>query len=283
MADLTPANDMTLPLGLPVSRRQKIRKILLKLSLVLTVLGPLLFIIAALGAKLGLWGWQFGLGVLSIKVGPPLLMLGAIIGLVALVAAILIKPKKGIIIAVIGIAIPGFALGRLGAMKATVAELPFIHDVTTDTQNPPAFGTAVMTERAKVEDVNTADYIGKKAPAKTADGKPTQKLVSVLQTKAYPEIRPLVLSETKDVVFGEALATAKSMGWAIKEEDLAAGRIDATDTTFWYGFEDDITIRLRESEGGGTIIDVRSLSRVGGSDLGKNADRVGEFLERLAQ
>ena len=62
-----------------------------------------------------------------------------------------------------------------------------------------------------------------------------------------------------------------------------SGRIDATDTTFWYGFKDDITIRLRDSEGGGTIVDVRSLSRVGGSDLGKNAARIGEFLDRLGE
>jgi uncharacterized protein (DUF1499 family) len=91
------------------------------------------------------------------------------------------------------------------------------------------------------------------------------------------------LSDPKDVVFGEALATAKSMGWKIKEENLEEGRIDATDTTFWYGFDDDVTIRLRDGKGGGTIVDVRSLSRIGGSDLGKNADRVGKFLERLAK
>ena len=73
------------------------------------------------------------------------------------------------------------------------------------------------------------------------------------------------------------------MGWKIKEEDVSAGRIDATDTTFWYGFEDDVAIRLRASEGGGTIVDVRSLSRVGMSDLGKNAARITEFLEQLAE
>jgi len=165
---------------------------------------------------------------------------------------------------------------------AKVAKLPFIHDVTTDTQNPPVFGDFITKER-EVENANSAEYIGKKAPVTAADGTKSEKLVSALQTKAYPAIRPLILNEPKDVVFGEALATVKAMGWKIKEEDLETGRIDATDTTFWYGFKDDVTIRLRDSEGGGTIVDVRSLSRVGGSDLGKNAERVGEFLERLAQ
>jgi uncharacterized protein (DUF1499 family) len=93
----------------------------------------------------------------------------------------------------------------------------------------------------------------------------------------------LVLSDNEEVVFGRAEQLAKDMGWAIKEADLESGRIDATDTTFWYGFKDDVTIRLRPAAGGGTRVDVRSVSRVGGSDLGANAKRVGEFLDALAR
>lgn len=282
MADLTPANDVGPTVKVAGARRAAARKILLKVSLALTVIGPLIFIGAALGAKLGLWGWQFGLMTLSFKVGPLVLIIGAVVALLALLAACFIKPRKGIVIALIGLLVPLLAFGKLAQTKAKAGKLPLIHDVTTDTQNPPVFGNFIMKER-DVGNANTADYIGKKAPAKASDGTPTQKLVSALQTKAYPEIRPLVLSETKDVVFGEALATVKAMGWKIKEENLEEGRIDATDTTFWYGFEDDVTIRLRDSEGGGTIVDVRSLSRVGMSDLGKNAARIGEFLERLGE
>lgn len=280
MADLTPANDPIVNQG--GTKRYGFRKLLLKLSLALTILAPLLFVFAALGAKLGLWGWKFGLGTLTTKVGPLVLMLGAAVAVLALLAAVLIKPRKGILIAAIGLLVPLLAFGKLAKTKSTVAKLPFIHDITTDTQDPPAFGKVVMTERAAVEGVNTADYIGKKAPAKTADGTATEMLVSALQTKAYPEIRPLILNDSKEVVYGEVLATVKAMGWEIKRNDLGMGLIDATDTTFWYGFQDDITIRLRASEGGGTIVDVRSLSRVGGSDIGKNAARIREFLERLS-
>lgn len=282
MADLTPANDVGPDVKVPGAKRRRVRNILLKISLALTIIGPLIFVVAALGAKLGLWGWQFGLLILSFKIGPLVLLIGAVISFLALLAAVLVNPRKGIVIAVIGLVVPGLAFGKLMQTKGKAASLPFIHDVTTDTQNPPAFGDFITKER-EVENANSADYIGKKAPVTAADGTKSEKLVSALQTKAYPAIRPLVLNEPKDVVFGEALATAKSMGWDIKEEDLDAGRIDATDTTFWYGFEDDITIRLRPSEGGGTIVDVRSLSRVGGSDLGKNAARVGAFLERLGE
>ena len=287
MADPTPANDTGPELALETgetavkergAKRRRLRRILLKLCLALTLLAPVLFMVAALGAKIGLWGWEFGLGTLTAKLGPLVLILGCVVALLSLLAAILVKPRKGIVIAVIGLLVPLLAFAKLGQTQSTVATLPFIHDVTTDTQDPPIFGKVVLAERAATKGVNTADYKGKMAPVTNRDGTKTKTLVAALQTKAYPQIRPIIINETQEVAFGEALATAKSMGWKIKEEDLAAGRIDATDTTFWYGFKDDITIRLRKSEGGGTLVDVRSLSRVGGSDLGKNAKRIEAFL-----
>jgi len=292
MADLTPknipvsepANDIAILPKASGEKRRALRRWVNRLTWVFIILAPLIFAIAAIGHKLGVFDLGFAFGTLNTKIGPLMLIVCGVMGLASLLGAFIVRPRKGLVPAILGIAIMVFAFGKLSTTKKAVYEkLPFIHDVTTDTQDPPVFGEVVMAERAKVEGVNTADYVGKMAPV-FKDEKPAgEKLVSALQTKAFPEIRPLVLSETKDVVFGEAMATAKSMGWKIKEEDLAAGRIDATDTTFWYGFDDDITIRLRDGKGGGTIVDVRSLSRVGGSDLGKNADRIGEFLERLAE
>jgi len=291
MADLKPANDMgpesiaeaaKTAVKEPGAKRRKLRGILLKLSLALTILGPFIFIIAALGAKLGLWGWPFGLLTLSTKVGPMVLILGLVVAVLAMLSAFLVKPRKGVIIAVIGLLVPVLAFAKLGHARSTVAKLPFIHDITTDTQNPPVFGEVVLAERAATKGVNTADYKGKMAPVTNDDGSKTETLVAALQTKAYPQIRPVIINETPEDAFSKALETAKSMGWTIKEEDQATGRIDATDTTFWYGFKDDVAIRLRKSEGGGTLVDVRSLSRVGGSDLGKNAARIEAFLDSLS-
>jgi len=291
MADLTPANDTSPELGLetakptvkaPGAKRRKIRSVLLKLSLALTILGPTIFIVAALGAKLGLWGWPFGLLTLSTKVGPMVLILGLVVAVLAMLSAFIIQPRKGIVIALVGLLVPAFGLGKLVKTKSKGESLPAIHDITTNTQDPPIFGDVILAERATLKGVNTADYKGKMASVRAKDGTESKTLVAALQTKAYPQIRPIIINETKAVAFGQALATAKSMGWTIKEEDQEAGRIDATDTTFWYGFEDDITIRLRKSEGGGTLVDVRSLSRVGISDLGKNAARIEAFLDSLS-
>ena len=280
MADLIPANDASVPAG---RKRRLARKWLNWLTLVVAILAPLTFIVAAIGYKLGLLSLGLSLLTLTFKVGPLLLLVSLVLALASFVMAWVVQPRKGFVVAGIAALISVFGGLKIANIRATGAELPIIHDITTDTQNPPVFGEVILAERAAAEGVNSVEYKGKKAPVKSADGTYSEKLVSALQTKAYPQIRPLVLSEKQDVVFGRALATAKSMGWKIKEEDVSAGRIDATDTTFWYGFEDDVAIRLRASEGGGTIVDVRSLSRVGMSDLGKNAARITEFLEQLAE
>jgi len=259
-------------------KRQKIRKWILRLALVLMVLGPLTFILAAFGAKLGLWGWKFGLLTLSFKIGP-LILLGSLgVGVISLLLAFYIKPRKGFANAALAILIPVIGLGQLKATQKKAGSLPFIHDITTNTQDVPTFTDVILSERAKVQGVNTVDYVGKK-------DKPDGKLVSVLQSQAeaYADIRPLILSDTPEVVFGQAKAAIRQMGWALKSEDVKTGLIEATETTFWYGFEDDIVVRLRPSEGGGTVLDVRSISRIGGSDIGANAERIRKFLKLMGK
>ena len=262
-------------------KRRRLRKWILNLSLALTIIGPLIFAVAAIGYKIGIFSLGTALGTLTRELGPKVLMLGVLVAAMALLFAIIIKPRKGIAIGLVGLVIPLFGLIQLGKVKSTVETLPFIHDVSTDTQDVPMFTDIIMKERDQVKGVNPADYIGKMAPARDAKGEPTQKLVSVLQTKAYPDIRSVVVEEPVDTVFNKAQSVAKDMGWDIKTTDRDLGIVEATHTTFWYGFEDDVIIRLRPSEGGGTLVDMRSLSRIGGSDLGKNAERIREFMQAI--
>jgi uncharacterized protein (DUF1499 family) len=83
-------------------------------------------------------------------------------------------------------------------------------------------------------------------------------------------------------MFKRAEATARAMGWEIVAAEPGEGRIEATDTTMWFGFKDDIVIRI-VPEGEGSRLDIRSMSRVGKSDLGKNADRIRKFLAALKE
>src|SRR5207237_3453093 len=101
------------------------------------------------------------------------------------------------------------------------------------------------------------------------------------QRTGYPDIAPLLLDRPPAQVFAAAERSARAMGWDIAAAVPEEGRIEATDTTLLFGFKDDVVIRVAPNAGG-TRVDVRSLSRVGGSDVGVNATRVRSFLQRLA-
>lgn len=101
-----------------------------------------------------------------------------------------------------------------------------------------------------------------------------------MQRAGYPDIAPITLPSPREQVFDRALAAAQEQEWQIVTADKSTGRIEATDTTSWFGFKDDIAIRLT-AWGSGTRVDVRSVSRVGRNDTGTNARRIRRYLERL--
>jgi uncharacterized protein (DUF1499 family) len=141
--------------------------------------------------------------------------------------------------------------------------LPRIHDISTDTDDPPEF-VAVASLRKGAR--NPLDY------------KPE---TAAQQKSGYPDIAPLRLDTTPTQSFARAERAARAMGWeivAVAPNDL---RIEATDTTLLFGFKDDVVIRIRP-QAQGSVVDVRSLSRVGGSDFGANAKRVRAFLKQVA-
>jgi uncharacterized protein (DUF1499 family) len=144
------------------------------------------------------------------------------------------------------------------------AAAPPIHDISTDLENPPAFA-AIVPLRADAP--NTLERSLE---------------VSAQQRRAYPDLGPVTLSAPPDQAFAAALAVAQGRGWDIVTADSSAGRIEATDTTRWFGFKDDIVVRLT-MWGAGTRVDVRSVSRVGRGDAGTNAQRIQQFLDDLSR
>jgi uncharacterized protein (DUF1499 family) len=102
------------------------------------------------------------------------------------------------------------------------------------------------------------------------------------QREAYPDIKPLILEIPAAQAFERALFAAREAGWEIVEANADAGRIEATDTTRFFGFKDDVVVRLTPLDAR-TVVDVRSVSRVGRGDAGTNARRVRAFLQRLTR
>ena len=139
---------------------------------------------------------------------------------------------------------------------------PPIHDVTTDTRDPPIFNVAVSHNTA-----GRTDYAGERIASK--------------QRAAYPDIKPMMLDVRVGVAFRRAVDVARSIGWDLLAVDVNGHLIEASDRTFWFGFIDDIVVRVRSDEDGSRV-DVRSLSRVGVGDAGTNASRIRSYLDRLA-
>jgi len=265
-------------------------------ALGLSIFAILWFAAAAVGTKLGLWNWQFGLGVMTITWGPMLLMAAAGISVLAVIFALIKSPrKKALMLAVAALLISGLAFGRVAAFGAGAARLPPLHDIQTDWDNPIQPSDALVTEREATGALNPIED----APviAAAADGRwPGMggRLVSEVQEQAefdtathespkdtpYPMLAPLVTAAAPDAAYTAALAAVESRGWTVVLADPEAGTIEATEESFWFGFKDDVMIRVQSDEMGARI-DVRSTSRVGLSDLGANAKRVRNLLDEI--
>jgi len=226
----------------------------------LAVLCGLGLVTSGLGYRWGWWGLRAAFTLLRWSAYG-----GVVAGVASLLGLILgwVGYGRGARLGLMGLVVSLVVVGMPWTQLRRARRVPSIHDITTDTQNPPAF-VAVLPLRATAP--NKADYGGPEVAAK--------------QRAAYPDIQPTLLALAPAEAFQRALAAARDMGWAIVATDSAAGRIEATATTFWYGFKDDVVIRLTPSDHG-TRIDVRSESRVGGSDIGTNARRIREYLKRL--
>jgi hypothetical protein len=228
-------------------------------AVVLGVVAAVLLLAAGPGTRFELWHYRTGF---------QLMRWAAFAGLAAaaLATVMLLVPRTrrgalgGLLVALalgLGVAfVPWYALRQARA-------LPLIHDITTDTQRPPQF-VAILPLRAAAP--NPAAYGGLE--------------VARAQIGAYPDLRTHRMDAAPADAFKRALQAARGMGWEIVAADAAAGRIEATDTTFWFGFKDDVVIRV-EADGTGSRVDVRSVSRVGVSDVGANARRIRAYLQAL--
>lgn len=143
-------------------------------------------------------------------------------------------------------------------------DLPKINDVTTDIQTPPAYITMSTFRHAGDNDISY--------PKEFAD----------IQKAAYPQIQPLFTEKSSSLVFRKVVDLVREQGWQVVSLYPTAGVIEATATTPIFWFMDDVVIRVRSIEGQ-TRVDMRSSSRIGNHDFGKNACRVEYFMEDLSQ
>lgn len=156
----------------------------------------------------------------------------------------------------IAIAVPLSMLSKGGSV-------PPIHDISTDLVHPPEF---VVIAPLRANAPNPAAYAG----AVTAEQ----------QRNAYPDIKTQRYTQSTAALMAAITQAANNLGWEMVNTDTAGGLVEATATTTWFGFKDDVVIRVQD-KGGERLVDIRSKSRVGTSDLGKNAERIRSFIKEL--
>ncbi len=171
-----------------------------------------------------------------------------------------------------GAAYSGIATILLAAMvgsgsmyfnQAAPPEGPLMNDITTDLEDPPEFD-AVVPLRPRGS--NSVEYPGPETAAN--------------QRRVHPEVRPVMTDLPPEEAFERALEVGEAMGWNIVAQDASTGIFEAVATTTFFRFKDDVVVRVRPTAEGSRV-DLRSHSRIGLSDLGKNAARIMEFRERF--
>jgi hypothetical protein len=221
------------------------------IAILLLILLP----VSALGARFGLWHFRAGMLLCAGTVLGSLIL--QVISVVWLLRKPTVETKKTL--RWVGVfALPPLIVAAIIMLGGEGPSVP-IHNISTDLENPPQFITA---EKVRGVDSNPLEY-----SAETAE----------IQRVAFPLISSINRFESADQSFQRSVMIARKMGWNIYHQGKLAGIIEAVDTTFWFGFKDDIVIRV-QSTANGSQVDLRSVSRVGRGDRGVNAHRIAKFI-----
>ncbi len=220
--------------------------------------GALLF--SGIGYRLGLWHFRTGFNIMHWS------FWGAGAAVVLAIAGLAIPARRtrvAMILGAIGLAVGAVTVYVPWSWKQTVESLPFIHDISTDLDDPPAF---VAVRGLRKAGDHPVEHDGPE--------------VAEQQRQAYPDLTPFLTGQPADKVFEAVKAVVAGMGMEVVEANPQELRVEATDTSLFYGFKDDMVVRIVASSSGSKV-DVRSKSRVGRSDIGQNAKRIRKFLANL--
>lgn len=232
-------------------------------SLALAASATIVMVLAGYGYRFGWWGLGSAFAILR-----SVAYLGAAIAglsLLVAIACVLLGRRRLALAPLLGVALAAIAFALPYSLQMRGSSVPAIHDITTDFADPPRF---VLLKSLREGTPNGETYGGS--------------IVADQQRRAYGDIGPVMLKLTSDQAMARVLSIAQDMGWDIA--GVAEMLLEATATTPWFGFKDDIVVRVRPAtiDGvAGSRIDIRSVSRIGKSDLGTNARRVRETIERL--
>ena len=229
----------------------------------LALVSALGVLLAPLGYRLGVWDVRFALLTL-VKWATIASLAALVVCLLAAVGGWVRRQRAGSGYACVGVLLSVLGAGVPLFHYAQARRVPAIHDITTDTAHPPVF---VALAAVRTAAPNGLAYAGA--------------AVAAAQRQAYPDIVPYLSPLPPATLLAQAEGVARALGWEIVARDPQHGRLEATDTSLLFGFTDDIVLRIVPHEHGSQL-DIRSMSRVGRSDVGVNAQRIRRFLTQLS-
>ncbi len=242
-------------------------RLVTRAAVILGIGAVLAALVAALGSAMGLWG--FGTGLKALRYFFFAAAAGALLGLIGLVMArrrakLMLANLLALVVAL------GFVL-YLGNLVRIAKSVPAIHDVATDLEDLPQFA------RLKVRADNLESVPDEGKPELKA--LPPEERWKALHRAHYGDLRTVRLAAPPAEAARRTAELARERGWEVAAAE--GDRVEATHTSTFFRFKDDVVVRIRPAPGGGSQIDMRSISRVGGSDVGMNAKRVRAFLADL--
>lgn len=244
-----------------------------RIGVLLGIGAPVMAAVMALGTGAGMIDWQTSLG--SLRNLTYAAMAGGGLSLVALAALLVSKHWRRLLWPLVAIVMAAGFVGYASYSFGKAATVPPIHDITTDLSNPPDFATLTLRadNREVVPDGDRADLAELDNAARWRRW----------HEEAYADIQPIIVPVSVPDAVAAAEQLVADRGWELAVADPATGRVEATDTVSIYRFKDDVVLRIiPNADGEGSVVNMRSVSRVGVSDLGVNGDRIRAFLADLA-
>lgn len=229
----------------------------------LSVAAAALFILSGYGYQWEIWSLGTGFTILTNSAYAAAALIILSIG--ALILVYLSGYYKGYLYVFMGLILTASVFGTARYWQNQAEMHPPIHDITTDLDNPPKFDAMVAV---RADAPNPPEYAGEETAA--------------TQREAYPDLQPLFLPVGYETTFDAVVALIESRRWELVNADRQAGLVEATEKLPWFGFKDDVVIRI-DSIDGESRVDMRSKSRIGRGDLGVNANRIRDFLADLEE
>lgn len=231
----------------------------IRLAITLTIINILVVIAAPLARLyLDIPGMTaFRIFFSALQAGIVLGITGLIVAIIAIFTKRTAIIKSGTIMLLLGLLPAAVIIAAIGPSRLGS---PMIHDISTDTLDPPQFAEV---KKIRTPEHNPVEYGGAEIAAQ--------------QQAAYPDLAPIHSTMNTNDALTEATQVVKDLGWEFINIDYNQGIIEAYDTSRLFGFVDDVVVRVQRY-GAGSRIDVRSVSRHGKGDVGKNADRIRAFI-----